>query len=76
MLLAAADEALLPETLDAPPGHVWSHHERAYVPPEALEAARQAARAAAAEHAAAEPQPPEQAQAQAALGALLPGIPG
>ena len=26
----AADEALLAETLDAPPGAVWDHHEKAY----------------------------------------------
>ena len=31
VLLNAAEEALLPETLDAPPGHQWDHRERAYL---------------------------------------------
>ena len=39
VLSAAAEEALLPETLDAPPGARWNHRARAYDPPQAEGAA-------------------------------------
>ena len=30
IVLASAQETLLPETLDAPPGALWDHHARCY----------------------------------------------
>ena len=32
VLLGAAEEALLPETLDMPPGMVWNQNSRCYEP--------------------------------------------
>jgi len=52
-LLAAAEETLMADTLDAPPGFVWDHHSRVYRPAAEVEAERVAARAAAAEERAA-----------------------
>lgn len=39
MLMSAAQEVLLDETLDAPPGWRWDHRERLYVPPSSSAAA-------------------------------------
>ncbi|KAL1499031.1 hypothetical protein AB1Y20_013547 [Prymnesium parvum] len=33
IILRSAEDTLLAETLDAPPGYVWRHDERAYLPP-------------------------------------------
>lgn len=43
LLLGTAEATLLPETLDAPPGHVWHQHTRGYMSREASDRLRQAA---------------------------------
>lgn len=39
LLLGAAEDVLLPETLDSAPGYEWDHAARCYVPPDASPAA-------------------------------------